>query len=542
MRAILLLNENDSLAQWQYDALSVAMSRGLQIILVAHCTNTPKRIVTRKTAAYYGFAWFSHRSIPTSREASISGLVPLDIPRINFRADQEGAWQRIPPHVSTAFSGADVVVKFGMTLLRGADALPVRFGVLSYHHGDPTQYRGRPAGFYELMNDEAVQGVIVQRLSDTLDGGEILAHAYSRVVPYSYAQTLRAAQGAGVPLLAKALKNLNAGERLPQPGQLGKNYRLPDTSTVAQQTARLARRKLRRAAYGISGEKSWRIARVNTSVRPESHVRIAHGDLEDLPMPNGYTFAADPWWHDGFIYAELLNASTGLGEIGRYHDQHGWELPTFRLAGHASYPQVIEDAGRTYLFPEIAEFSSPQLFRIRSDGHIESHGQTLSGLEAIRIIDGTLFQSGGYWFLFGGVPATAESDLRLWSASSATGPYEEHPCSPICTDARGARMAGPMTKIDGRLYRFGQNGTRNYGASVRIHRVRTLTRSDYSEEECGSIGIADGWGPHTLNVLADGLLIDHYSERFSPLAGWRRVRARTITKFGPFRAKRPSAR
>jgi hypothetical protein len=36
---------------------------------------------------------------------------------------------------------ADVVIKFWMNLLRDPDAVMARYGVLSYHHGDPRSFR-----------------------------------------------------------------------------------------------------------------------------------------------------------------------------------------------------------------------------------------------------------------------------------------------------------------------------------------------------------------------------------------------------------------
>ena len=41
---------------------------------------------------------------------------------------------------------------------------------MSFHHGDPRKYRGRPSGFYEIANKEKIQGQVVQILTPKLDG------------------------------------------------------------------------------------------------------------------------------------------------------------------------------------------------------------------------------------------------------------------------------------------------------------------------------------------------------------------------------------
>ena len=72
-----------------------------------------------------------------------------------------------------------------MGLLRIEDEYQ-QLPILSYHHGDPSSYRGRPAGFYEIFNGEKTTGIIVQRLSNELDAGVILAFAESKIVNFSY--------------------------------------------------------------------------------------------------------------------------------------------------------------------------------------------------------------------------------------------------------------------------------------------------------------------------------------------------------------------
>ena len=47
--------------------------------------------------------------------------------------------------------------------------------IISFHHGDPSKFRGRPAGFYELFYNELKVGTVVQILNNQIDKGEILS-------------------------------------------------------------------------------------------------------------------------------------------------------------------------------------------------------------------------------------------------------------------------------------------------------------------------------------------------------------------------------
>ena len=47
-------------------------------------------------------------------------------------------------------------------------------GILSFHHGDNTKYRGSPPGFREVYNKEDQTGFVLQQLNNTLDGGKVI--------------------------------------------------------------------------------------------------------------------------------------------------------------------------------------------------------------------------------------------------------------------------------------------------------------------------------------------------------------------------------
>ena len=61
---------------------------------------------------------------------------------------------------------------------------------MSFHHGDPRKYRGRPSGFYEIANKEKIQGQVVQILTPKLDAGKVLSYGETKVFKESYKKTL----------------------------------------------------------------------------------------------------------------------------------------------------------------------------------------------------------------------------------------------------------------------------------------------------------------------------------------------------------------
>ena len=367
----------------------------------------------------------------------------------------------------------------------------------------------------------------VQRLTDTLDGVEVLAKGYARVVPYSYTQTMRGIYLAAVPLLAKAITALEKGEGR-RSDSLGAEYRVPTTAAVARQSAALVRNKLSRLAWGLFGEQGWQVARLSGSIEPQEHVSLSPARIQPLDVPRGYTFVADPCSApNGAVYGEALNSRTGLGEIARWSAGE-WVFLDLGLDGrHASYPQAVEDAGSLFLFPEIAQVSGPTLYRLEPDGVTVSERLELEGLDGLRLLDATLFRRGETWYLFAGQPGSAESRLDLWTAPSLTGPYRPHPSSPVCLDPRGARMAGPIAEIGGSIYRFGQDCSRHYGGRVTVHRIDVLTEDAYEESVSGLVECSDAGGPHTVSISGSEIWIDFFHKKTTPMAGVRRLRARS---------------
>jgi len=112
------------------------------------------------------------------RPRSVSSITGLGAPEV-VECDPEPAsdfGNVLPAAGVDALAATDVAVRFAFGILKG-DALEAPdYGVLSFHHGDLREYRGQPCGFWEFLNGEDTAGVTLQRLTETLDGGAIVAY------------------------------------------------------------------------------------------------------------------------------------------------------------------------------------------------------------------------------------------------------------------------------------------------------------------------------------------------------------------------------
>jgi hypothetical protein len=523
---IALLIDDGALACFERAAL-LTVADGATIEVFS-CTNTRHRRRPFRHGLYYLLNAFSIRN-RWSRPVPLEGS---DLPiagRVDFEAEEEGSWQSLPAAVLARLRAAapDVILKFGMGLLRVPDGIGAP--ILSYHHGDPDKYRGRPAGFYELLNGEAVMGQIVQKLGNRLDAGEVLAFGETRVFAHSYRATMVEAYRHSPFLLRQAVRNALAGEAIPKPSS-GRNYRLPSNLLVARFLLRMARAAARRLLYGAFVEKRWDVALAPApagDALPVSEMFPAEQEWKRIEKRPGYTFYADPHFaaDPSTLLVEAMNRRSGKGEILRV-GADGGQRPLSDPRHHFSYPASVFEADAFYLVPEIAEWSTPRIYRVEEEGLAEVGPLRVAG--APRLVDPTLVRHEGRLYLFANDLAEGSSVLSLWSAPSLFDEFERHPASPIRVSPLGARMAGPIRRIGGALIRPGQDFGLAYGDGLLFFEIERLDRLCYAERPAGALRFASRRGPHTLDRAGGRLAFDYYEERFSLLAGLRRAKGRFL--------------
>jgi hypothetical protein len=514
------------LARWQAGAL--ATLPGHCEFVVYNCTNSRPSRRSLRHAGYYALNLLSLRTRMTA-PVRLPGELRIST-RTEFAADLDGAWQRLPKGVveKIVTDRPAVLIKFGMGLLRVPSQSELPIPILSYHHGDPRVFRGRPAGFYELLTGSETIGQVVQLLSNRLDAGEIVAYGETKCHGHSYRRTMLEAYRGSPLLLKTAINNAATGKRVAiEP--TGGVFRLPSNGLVLRFLARQLVSMARHWSCGAAIEKAWRVAEADAPAEdgptPLSNLPERR-TWRDIECPSQYRFLADPFYHPrgAGLLVEALNKSTNLGEILQL-TAAGDKPIASEAGGHFSYPATVTTGGQHYLVPEVSEWSSAKIYRL-SQSEIEELGELdLPGRP--RLIDPTLFENDHGMFLFANDERDGPSVLRLWWSNSLFGSFAEHPSSPIRISPAGSRMGGSIhLKDNGVHFRFGQDLRRDYGDGLIIFRIDMLSPSEYRETEVGTVRLTELRGPHTLNFRDGRMLFDYYTNRFTPFAGIRRLRSR----------------
>ena len=520
-----LLVDNLLIANYQKQALINALEL-LEIKIIINCQNT----VTRKNSLKHFLCYFlnlssikNYMSKPTSLPDELNG-----VEIINFNSLYEGSFQVIPNDIYDLVKiiNCKIIIKFGMNFLRIKDNAK-HFDILSYEHGGPEKYPNNLAGFHEISENAEKLEIIVQKLSHTDDSGKVYARAFSKVFNYSYKKTSIEYLLASRFLLRKAVINYRQSKEITIK-ELRKDHAFPSNFQVVKFFIKLIKNKISRILYGAFYEKSWNIMKGNIDeINFEGKNSLTVKNHKTALIEKRYSFYTDQFFSqsEDIIRVEAMNKISSKGEIVEL-SQDTLEFKRVILGdskNHYSYPSTFIDKDNEFILPEVASHSKQFLIR---KPYEENNKIFLRGLEQ-PLIDPNLIKFRGVYYLFAGFSSSGTTEQNLfYSVDSFIGPYKPHQLNPIVVNPKGARNAGRIYKKNGELYRFGQNNTSSYGNGIVISKITELSDVKYSEEEVGSIGFTDCFGPHTIDIKNREIVLDFYKDKFNFFAGLNRIKNR----------------
>ena len=288
-------------------------------------------------------------------------------------------------------------------------------------------------------------------------------------------------------------------------------------------------RRLRKLVEKLCLREQWNIAIVPA---PASAV-LRTGVLPEprfLPTPRPGRFHADPFpvivGDQTHILFEMWSMFNGRGWIASVPITAGQIGRPFTAVSaidpgcHASYPSIFQFEGAVYCAPEMWEAGGLHIFRMGSDP--TKWALVARVLDNIPIVDPTLFQHEGRWWLFATIRGCApDADLHASYAVSPFGPWTEHAGNPLKSDIRSARPAGALFIVDGALHRPAQDCSGGYGSAIAINRIICLTPCRFEEITVRHLRPVADWpfpsGLHTFNACGDVVIIDAKRLFFDPL-------------------------
>ncbi|EAZ82458.1 glucosamine inositolphosphorylceramide transferase family protein [Algoriphagus machipongonensis] len=530
-----ILTDSDTLQAWEWECLN-ALIQQVNAELVLEIRNLSPKPSGKKSPFLYRVYRALDRKIFKS-EFDAFKRTPIDsLSQSNFTQIQ------VKPIQTTyrddflkedlekikAFK-LDLILRFGFRILTGEILKIPRLGVWSFHHGDPSVYRGGPPAFWEVMLGWETTGTVLQKLTEQLDQGEILYQSYAQTNPLSVDRNANAIFWKSSCFVARILSRINTlGEEawLEELSESKRDQkpkvelkRPPETFEMIALFWKLLRRNINRKIQEIKKPAHWEIAVVNHSQSDA----IQSSEIELLRQEDiSSNYLADPFpvFYQGksYVFAEEFDQQTKKGRIVCLVPETEKQTilkPVIQEAWHVSYPFIWEENGSYYLIPESAE--AGKLFIYKGLDFPFQWGMKEVFFDG-EGYDPTLYVANGkYWLFLNQKPHPASSpfdELNLYYSDSLhSSEWKAHPMNPIVSDVRCSRPAGKLFEKEGKLFRPAQDSGRRYGHRIAVREILEMTENSYEEQTAYFIEpelVPPALGVHTLNFCGDQMYLDFY--------------------------------
>ncbi len=247
-------------------------------------------------------------------------------------------------------------------------------------------------------------------------------------------------------------------------------------------------------------------------------------DAFAMAVADPFMIQVDGLWHM-FFEVVTWRAGARRGEIALATSRDGrcWKYQRIVLAEpfHLSYPYVFEWRSEHYMVPESQQAGGIRLYRAERFPDRWVLAKVL--VEGPAFLDSSIVRHDERWWMFTGT-ALGNDTLRLLHAPELTGPWSEHPSSPIVRgDRRASRPAGRVVATRDRILRFAQDCSTTYGEKVRAFDITRLAPREYAELEVAGGAVLTGgssaWNRNGMHHLDPHQLDD--GSWIACVDGWR---------------------
>jgi hypothetical protein len=483
----------------------------------------PKEAIDYANWAYYRrFTNTSTGSIKASRTRDLSDeFSPVD--KISVIVEEQGFSEYFQPGDIDVIRDYDLdfILRAGFEIIRGEILEVPKYGIWSFHHADEREYRGGPAGLWEVIKGDPISGAILQRLTDRLDGGIVLKRGHFRTQE-NWPKNLNHTLYGTVEWPSQVAIDLLNGEAdylTDDPSKTNAPiYRNPSLFELCVKHIRDIRDS---GEEFIRGMPIWNIGIVDADI-PGVLNEQDGSNVNWFPHRRSDAFIADPFPIEiggkDYIFVEDFSYSAGKGKISYIEYPDGFKRGEIKTAHeepiHMSYPFVFESDGIIYATPETYNANEVRLYEVHAPDQWELKTSLISGVAAV---DPTVINHNGKWWLFFtrcdeliNNEDYEQEKLFVYSSDELTGEWTPHQNNPVKTDIRSVRPGGTPIEVDGKLFRPAQYSTEYYGMKVAINQIQELTTTKYEEDVVSYITPKEPYidGTHTLSSGGGYIIID----------------------------------
>ena len=419
----------------------------------------------------------------------------------------------------------DVIVRSCGFILDGGILVSSKFGILSFHHGDNNNYRGSPAGFWEIFNKEKSSGFIIQQLTKNLDGGSKLfeGNVESGI---NYAQNENILLKKSIPYFQNLLLLIFKEKKLPafivNKKYKKKIYKNPNIYEIFLYILKIYPNLFKRFILNkLGNKKRWSVIYNDQNfLKPNNFSKFTKIKNYDN------TFLADPFVfktnNKKYLFAEEYNYKKNKGSIvvfeinGSKYERLGICLEE---NFHLSFPFIFKFENNIFMLPETSQINEIRIYKSIDFPKKWEFFKTLK--KDIFAVDSMIFFKNKLWWLFTNISYDHEdrfSNLDIfYSDNPLSEIWKPHTQNPIFTDINKSRNAGIISKKDN-LFRANQVPSfYEYGFETNINKIINLNPEIYKEKLIRNIKPdfkKNIIGTHHINNIDEVVAIDYCEDIF----------------------------
>jgi folate-dependent phosphoribosylglycinamide formyltransferase PurN len=542
-----ILLDNNEIPAWSYTMLQeIIESLSSEIVLIVKNKSYSekkkpllKRIIeNRKNILFNLFIKIEHKffqTLPNAFEKKDIRTI-LSVNTIEVNPQKTKFRDVITDHDINQIKqyNIDLFIRMGFRILSGDILKIAKYGVWSYHHADNKINRGGPAGYWEVLENWKETGVILQILTEDLDGGIILKKSYSLTDNISPTRNKNNYYTKALSILPQEIEKLyELGEQKffqnvhnsnihPQ-FYYNRLYTTPKNSEFFFAGVRLLFNYSKFKINSLLYHNQWILL---YKISNNKSLSTSFYQFKKIFPPKD-RFWADPHVikreNKYYIFFEEFIYTNNKGHISLIiMDENGdYNKSTVVLKRnyHLSYPFVFEDNGELYMIPETHQNNTIELYKCTQFPLKWEFELTL--IENINAVDSTIIYKNGKYWLFANVVknkgASTLDELYIYYSDVLTSnTWIPHNQNPVVSDVKRSRPAGNFFKFNNNIYRPSQNSSTRYGYGMKINQVVELTETTYIEKTVDSI--FPNWeknllGTHTINHVDNLTIIDALIKR-----------------------------
>jgi hypothetical protein len=384
----------------------------------------------------------------------------------------------------------DLLIRAGSGILDSKFFNVSTYGIISLHLGDNRKIRGSVPGFYESLYKTDEIGFIIQRISEKLDGGEILYRAnypakkrwndnHLFIIGLSYEAYLRTI------INTVKRKNIYFECNIPYFDRLNSAPTVVSTCKYIFQL------------FADTIKDNWVFY---FKKHPSWHIHYTKGNWDDATFYNGKvienrlnSFFADPFPIEinGEIYLfveeYLIEEKKGVISVLKYQDSNFIYLGVvLDLNYHISFPYIYQVGSDIFMIPEQSQSGFIAIYKAIDFPLKWTLVKKL--IEDVDAADTTVFYYNNLYWLFSNIDTTSSgihsSEIHIfYSDSLLSDSWIPHPQNSVQEITPfGKRNASQIFFKNDKLYRFGQiQGNSFYGKGLALFEVE-LNKHNYSEK------------------------------------------------------------